>query len=181
MGAMTAALVGLTAMSATSQYMTGQVQQAEAEYNARIAEEEAKMVDLQADIDYGRYQRLKGKTMAQSKAAVAGMGIEFTGSPISVIVAAQKQIGIDQIVSQFDFTTKRNALATQAAQERRRGKMAAYAGMTNAFSTMLSGASQVAMYKAGMPGSKPTTKSVRTSHGINIPSSSINTRYNRYS
>lgn len=133
----------LTALSTVggvaSSISQGYVQKAEADYNASISEGKAKVIDIQKNIEFGQYQRLKGQTMATSKAAVAGAGLEFSGSPIAVIIDAQRQITVDQAIGQFNYERDKGFALADSDKFKKRGKQAVFSGYSNALSTMMKG------------------------------------------
>jgi hypothetical protein len=143
------ALFALSAVSAVTQIGEGYVKKAEANFNATVAEGQAKMIDVQKEIEYGQYQRQKGKTLAKSMANIAAMGIMPTGSSLAAMLDAQTQIGIDQAIGQFNLEREKNYSLAQASDFRRQGKWAVRTGYSNAFSTILQGASSFALYKYG--------------------------------
>lgn len=142
-----AAMFAMSAVSAISQIGQGRSQQAEANYNADLVEQEAENLDIQKNIDYGRYQRLKGQYMATSVANVAGSGIALQGSALAVMIETQRQITEDQAIGQYNIEQEQNYKLNQAGSIRREGKQAKRTGYTNAFSTILGGASRYAMYE----------------------------------
>ena len=105
------------------------------------------MIDLQKDIESGQYERLKGQTMSKSMANIAKAGIMPSGSAMAVMLDAQTQISIDQAIGKFNFEQQKQYTLAEAEAIRRSGKQAVYSGYSNAFSTMLSGVSNYAMYK----------------------------------
>ena len=158
------ALLAMSVAQGYGQYEAGQIQKAESKANADIIEDQMKTIQMQADIDYGQYQTLKGKTLASSTATAAKMGVELSGSPslLAKMINVQKEIGIDQIVRKYKYTTDINNTKAKADMERRRGKMAAYEGMLKGFGTIAQGAANYAFYKGW--GSTPT-KSINTESG----------------
>jgi len=149
-------LLGGAALMAVNQVGQGYVQKAESEYNAGVMESQAGMTDVQKEIDYAQYQRLKGKTLSQSAVSVAGMGVEFKGSVVAAMIDAQKQINIDQALGQFEYNKEKLYALSSADAYRRQGSRAVYGGYSNAFSTMLSAAGNFAYYQGMI--NKPTTK-----------------------
>lgn len=144
------ALFALTAVQAVSQIGQGYAQKAEAKYNATLLEGKAGLIDVQKDIENAQYNRLKGQAMSTSMANVAKAGIMPTGSAAAVMIETQKQIAIDQAIGQFNLDQQKRYTLAEAEAIKRKGKQAVYSGFSNAFSTMLGGASQYAMYKGSI-------------------------------
>jgi len=140
-------MFAMTAVQAVSQIGQGYAQQAEANYNATLLEGKANLIDFQKGIEHGQYQRLKGQTAATSYANMAGGGIMPSGSAMAVLIDAQTQIGIDQAIGQFNLEQEKTYTKAEADASRRQGKYAVRGGYSNAFSSLLSGASQYAAYK----------------------------------
>jgi len=141
------ALFAMTAVQAVGQISQGYAQKAESNYNATLYEGKANLIDVQKEIESGQYDRLKGQYMSKSVAGVAGSGIGLQGSALAVMLDAQTQINIDQAISNFNLDQEKNYATAQAATERRAGKAAVRSGYTNAFSSLMSGASNYALYK----------------------------------
>ena len=139
-------LLAMSAVQAVSQIGQGYAQKEEANFNATLMEGKANLIGVQQDVEYGQYQRLKGQYMAKSMANIAGSGIKPTGSAMAVMLDAQTQINIDQAIGQFNFEQEKAYTRAGADATRRQGRQAVYSGYSNAFSTMLSGASNYAMY-----------------------------------
>ena len=142
-----AALFTLTAMQAVSQIGQGYAQKEEAKYNATLLEGKAGLIDVEKGIENAQYERFKAKTLSTSMANVAASGIMPTGSSAAVMVETQKQIAIDQAIGQFNLEQQKRYTLEEAETVKRQGRQAVYSGYSNAFSTMLSGASSYAMYK----------------------------------
>lgn len=153
------ALLAMSAVSAISQIGQGKAQRAESNFNATLYDNQASLIEEKKQIDYGQFNRLKGKTLSTSVASVAASGIGLSGSPMAVMLDAQTQINIDQAISSFNIEQEKNYAKAQADQQRRLGKAQQSAANTNAFTTLLSGASNYAMYKGGFD--NPLKKSPR--------------------
>lgn len=141
------ALLAMSAVQGISQIGQGYAQKAEAKYNAAVKEGEASMIGVQQEIEYGQYQRLKGKTMATTTANIAKAGIMPSGSAMAVMLDTLTQIGIDQAYGKFNLEQKKIYVKAEADTYRRQGKQAVYNGYSNAFVTGLNAAAQYKMYK----------------------------------
>lgn len=141
-------ILAMTAVQAISQIGQGKAQKAESNYNATLAEGQANTIGAQAEIEYGQYQREKGLNEATTMARIGGAGIGASGSAMAVLLNAQTQIGVDQAIGQFNYKQRQNYAYAEASQYRRQGSAAQSAGYANAFSSMLSGVSNYAMYNS---------------------------------
>lgn len=142
-------MLAMSAVQAVSQIGQGYAQQAENKLNATLLEGKAGMIDVQKGIENTQYERLKGQTQATSMNRLAGSGLMPSGSPMAVMIDTQTQIGIDQAIGQFNLENEKRYTKAEADAQRRAGKRAVSAGYTNAFSTMLQGASNYMMYSGG--------------------------------
>lgn len=140
------AMLAMSAVQATSQISQGYAQKAEAKFNASLLDQKAGLIDTQASIEYGQYQRLKAQNQATAVASTAKSGIAPQGSSLAYMIEAQRQISIDQAIGQFNFTQEKNYTKAQASAQRRAGKQAVYTGYSNALSTMMQAGSNYAMY-----------------------------------
>lgn len=141
------AMLAMSAVQGVSQISQGYAQKAENNFNAKLLEGKANLIDTQSEIEQGQYQRLKGQYMSKSVANVAKAGIGLQGSALAVMLDAQTQINIDQSIAKFNAEQEKNYTKAQAAQQKRAGRQAVYSGYSNAFSILLGGASNYAMYK----------------------------------
>ena len=142
-------MLALAGVQAVQQIGQGKVAQAEANYNASLKEGQAQMIDVSAGIQKGQDLRAMGKSLSTSMATVAGSGIRPTGSAMAAILDAQTQMQIDMAIGQFNYQQEKNYTLAEAESIRRSGKLAVQTARTNAFSTMLQGVSNYALYKGG--------------------------------
>jgi hypothetical protein len=161
-------MVALAAVQAVSSIQQGRMAEKEANLNATIMEGQAGLIDVQKDIEKAQYQRAQGKAMSSSFASMAGQGIMPSGSPMAVLLDTQTQMELDKAIGQFNLEQQKRYKMEEANAYRRQGKMAKQQGYMGAFTSMLQGASNYAMYK-GMA-NKPTT-SFDTSAGATRASS----------
>lgn len=163
------ALFAVSAAQAVGQISSGYAANAEAKANASMVEdtgrynaamfgEKVKLLDIQNNIEQGRYVRLKGQYASKSAASLAASGLDISGSSMAVMINAQTQIEIDQAIAEFNNKTEKNMTNAQAAEAtrsagaqadalRRQGKAAVKSGYSNAFSSLLKGAANYGMYK----------------------------------
>lgn len=144
-----AALLALTAVNAISQINQGYAQEAEANLNATIIEGKAGLIDVQKGIENEQYNRAKHRALSTGMARTAGAGIKPTGSAMAVMLDVQKQISLDQAIGQFEYDQEKRFTYAEADAQRRKGAMAVREGYSGAFSTMLRGGSNYAMYRWG--------------------------------
>jgi hypothetical protein len=169
-----AAILGLTAFQVASQVGQGYAQQAEAKYNASLLEGKAKLIDVQKEIEFAQYERMKNRMLSTSVANVAAAGLMPTGSAAAAMIDAQTNIGIDQAIGQFNFEQEKRYTLAEAAAIKRKGAQAVIAGYTNAFSTALKGGFMYGQQKGWFnTDAGARTGNIgpgTTSHGIKVPS-----------
>lgn len=139
--------VAMSAVSAISSINQGQAAEQESRLNAALMEGKAGLIDVQKDIEKGQYQRLAGKAMGTGMANMAASGVGPSGSPMAVMLETQKQIALDQAIGQFNLEQQKRYTLEEAEAIKRKGKLARNAAYTNAFSSVLQGASSYATYK----------------------------------
>ena len=142
-----AALLAMSAVSAIASIGQGYVRKSEANYAATVSEEQAKSIQVAKEIDYGQYQRVKGQYLSKSIASIGASGQGLGGSSLAVMLDAQTQIGIDQAIGQFNYEQQRLYKTNEASAYRRAGRNYVTAGYTDAFSSLLMGASKYGLYK----------------------------------
>lgn len=141
------AMFAMSAATAVSQISQGYAQKSEADYNASIIENEAKLIKVQSEIEQGQYQRLKGEYLSKSTSVAAAQGITLQGSTVAAMIGTRRQIEIDQAIAKFNATMNVNYKKSEADAYRRQGKAAVRSGYMNAFSSLLQGASSYAQQK----------------------------------
>jgi len=191
------AMFAVTAASAVSQIAGGYAAKEQADINARLYEQQgafytqrgdlnallyedqakfldqlsgltSERLDIQRDIDLTQQRRRKNQVASAVMARTARAGLEFSGSPVAIMVDNLTQAGIDEeitkynytmekITSQYNFAQEKIAARTNASEARISGRLAQsnlqmkasnlrFQGITarntaysNAFSTLLKG------------------------------------------
>lgn len=154
MGIVGAALLALTAVQAINQIGQGHAEEAEANFNAVVTEGKAGLIDVEKDIESNQYFRAKGRALSTSLADVAAAGLKPTGSVLAVMLDTQKQMSLDQAIGQFNLEQEKRFTLAEAEAFRRGGAVAKRTGYSRAFSSVLRGASQYAMFKIKTKGQK---------------------------
>ena len=146
---LSAALLALSAVQGISQMGQGAAQKGEAQLNATIIEGKAGLIDIQKGIENEQYIRAKGQAAGESVASTAGAGMMLTGSKLAIMLDTQKQLSLDQAIGQFNFDQEKRYTLAEADSVRRGGDIAMKTAKSNAFSTVLKGASSYAMTSVG--------------------------------
>lgn len=154
------ALAGLgTAVSTMGALQQGQAAAAQADYQKKIAEQNAEIERRKANdaSERGRIEseklREKGRQFAGTqRAALAGQGTQMdTGSPLAMQVDTAGMIASDDAALRYNAMLERSGFLNSAAQAENRARgaefesqLAKQASYFNAGSTLLTGASSLA-------------------------------------
>lgn len=141
-----AALLTISAAQGISAIGQGYAQSAQAKYNASLATNQAGLLKVQGDITQGQYTRQAGETLSKSTAIAGAAGIEPTGSAAAVMLDAQTQIHTDAAIAAFNNTMGINNANDKATMLKQQAQQDVYSGYSSAFSDVLSGATQAALY-----------------------------------
>lgn len=160
MGAMTAMMVGLGALSAGTQIVGGLLTKQEAEanaeaisseakYNAQIYREQADMIEAQKQLQLQQDNRIIRFAMGKIVATSAAKGIEMSGSALAVLNDTLTQYEMDKAIGQYNLDVQKYGVLSQAevterkgytlaSQYRRSGDTAVMAGITGGLTTLFS-------------------------------------------
>ena len=159
MGLMTTALIGMGVATAASQIMGGYAAKKESQYNANIFEQQANMIDSQKSLQAGMIDQQKQlqamqddrairQVMGSTMAATAGKGIQFSGSPIAIMIDTRTQLEMDKAIGlynlemdkqigAYNLDIQKYGVQSQASAERQRGTTAMRAGVVGGLTTLL--------------------------------------------
>jgi hypothetical protein len=121
-----------------------------AKYNAMVIEARQELIKVKQDIEFGRYVRGMGTYLSQATTAAGGAGIMPSGSYAAVANRSITQMMIDQAIGQFDFEIQKSDVQAQAQAVRNQGKDAQRGSYVRAFSQIMSGAKDYALYTKGI-------------------------------
>lgn len=158
MGAMTAVMVGLGAVSAAQQIAGGFAAKNEAEYNARaitseaaynagVYREQAGMIEQQKQLKAQQDDRIIRFAMGKTVAMTAAKGLQLSGSPMAVLADTLTQFEMDKAIGQYNLEVQKYGVLSQAesterrgatlsGQYRRSGDTAMMAGITGGLTTL---------------------------------------------
>lgn len=139
--------IAASAVSAISSIQQGQAANSEAKINAALTEGKAGLIDVQKGIQYAQDTRGMGQAMGQTTANIAASGVQMKGSPMAVLLDQQTQMGIDRAIGQFNLEQQKRFTLAEADSIKRQGKQAVKTSYSNAFSSLLQGASKYGEYK----------------------------------
>ena len=141
------ALLAMQAVKGITSIGQGFAQSAEDKYNAQISQNQANAIGIQGQITQGQLTRQGGQMMAKSNAVAGAAGLEPTGSVAAVELSNQTQIETDKAIAEYNTSMGINSATDRAKQLKQQAANDTFSGFTNAFSDMLTGASNYAMYK----------------------------------
>ena len=133
-----------------------QAYQQQANYNAQVYEQQAAMIASQKALSQEQARRSIGRMRGTLVAKTAGKGLLLSGSPLAIMADTESQMLFDQAINEYNLDVQAAAARSAAAMTRYSGAtQASYAktvGRANAFSGLLSTASQIGRMYYGGPG-----------------------------
>ena len=147
----TAVVVIGGAVTAYSQHEAGQAAKATANYNAKLAENEALAKEQQAHIESQQMQKQKERLIASQRAGFAKGGAVVTeGTPLLLMAEQAGTAELDILNQQRNRAMESTSLKSEASMQRYQGKQTARAANIQAAGTVLSTAGKGAStYNAG--------------------------------
>ena len=114
-------------------------EQKASEFNATIAEQDARFVEQKADADIGFRKIAQRKERGSQAVAIGASGFGFTGSNLDILQeqATNNELELPDIRLQADLQTR--SLRTEAALQRSTGQSAQAIGRQRAGAALLSG------------------------------------------
>lgn len=140
--AILSAVAGLagTAVSALGAIQAGNAQNEAAQYNAKIADNNAAAERERASYDAGLIKDERRRVIGSQRAAMAANGLEIsTGSPVAVLGDTTGQSEMDVLARIYGGESAATAYGNDATRMRIEGKAAKQAGMIGAGTTLLTG------------------------------------------
>lgn len=115
-----------------------------AEYNAKVAENEAILVARQKTDEEASLRRNANRLVATQRVATAASGIEMSGSPLQAMADAYFNTEMDALRIQYSADVAKTAAEAQATLTRAEGRARSSALKTQAYSSLLSSGSKSA-------------------------------------
>lgn len=143
--AVTVTAVG-AATSAYGTYQQGKSQQAMADYNAKVAENEALANQYAIDAESRKLAKGQREMKAQQRMSVSSRGGLAEGTDLLALAEQAKVMQLDQLELSRQQTLAGTRGAAQAAMSRYEGKVARNSSRWTAGTTLLKGAGQAASY-----------------------------------
>ena len=115
-----------------------------AEYNAKLAEQEAELVALQKVDEERSLRQNSQRLVATQRVATAASGVEMSGSPLQAMADAYFNTEMDALRIQYSADVAKTAAEAQATLTRAEGRARASAFKMQSYQSLLQGGSQSA-------------------------------------
>jgi len=144
-------LIGGLLTKTAGMYFQSEYEIAMAKENAKRLEISIGVVDFQMGLSKEQYQRFRDKFSGTVAARTAKMGLEFTGSPIEVLVDSLTQIGIDEALTNYQFAIQKSNLMYARQRQEDAAKLSKYNMIAGIVSTVASAAGAAYMMRTPKP------------------------------
>lgn len=135
--------IGAAIIGAIGSVQQGNAAKSAANYNARVAENNATLARQQAAAQEEQHRRLARRQLGQMRAAYGASGVTMEGSPLDILAQSAKDAELDALNIRYGGELKAQGLESEAVLERYRGESAQRAGYMGAATGLLSGASKI--------------------------------------
>lgn len=139
----TDALIALAATSAIGAVDAGVTARRTAEFNARVAEEDARATRAAAAFEEERNRENVRRLISAQRAAIGASGTLPEGDPILVVADTAADAELDALAIRFSGSVQEARARSQAALARAEGRARQTASFFDAGSAILTGASGV--------------------------------------
>jgi len=136
--------VASTAVTASGQMAAASAAKKTGEYNAKVAENEAILLQRAKVEEEASLRRSSRRLAATQRVATAKSGVQMSGSPLQALADTYFQTERDANRIRYASDVEQTRKEAEAAMSRFEGKARARAYRAQAFGTILGGVSQVA-------------------------------------
>jgi len=138
-------LVGVgTGVSVYGQVTAAEQARSIGKYNAKVAENQAKQVEMDAAENIRRKRKENRKLLATQRGRYAKGGVVMEGTPLELLAESAGNLELEVLDYNRQALLEQQNLRAQGAMDRATGLMQARAGYISAGSTLLQGAGQAA-------------------------------------
>ena len=157
-------IIASTAFTAFSQYRQAQGQEAIAEYNAKVSEQEANARERAAGVEAEQFRK-EGKALQATQRVQFGRSgvLAATGAPLNLMAETAKELELDRQMILAGGAAEASRFRSQAVGQRMQGEAAMSAGRGAALGSVLGGLSSAAQFKA-LTAKPPKTPTVYPVH-----------------
>lgn len=115
-----------------------------AEYNAKVAENEAILLQRKKTAEEASMRQSAERTIASQRVATAASGIQMSGSALQALADSYFATEMDALNIQYAADIEQTAKASEAALARAEGRARSTALKTQSYQSLLQGGSQAA-------------------------------------
>lgn len=119
-----------------------------AEYNAKVAENEAIILQRKKIAEEASMRQSAERTIASQRVATAASGIQMSGSALQALADSYFATEMDALNIQYAADIEQTAKASEAALARAEGRARSSALKTQSYQSLLQGGSQAAQLMA---------------------------------
>ena len=156
--------IASAAASARSQYAQGKQAEENAEYNAKIAEQDADEEQAARAVESTDERKLSRRTLAHMEAKYAKSGLLMAGTPMQMMIEQAESDEFNILSRDRVSNIRSQNFRTEADLLRMQGKDAAKAGRTGAITSLLTGSAS-AMGTGASYGLRVGSQNPRTPSG----------------
>lgn len=142
-----AATLAVTAIaagvSAYATYESGQAQKSAANYNKKVAENQAALATQQAQIDAETLEEKQKRQRATAAAMIGGSGVDTEGSPLLAMADSARQMQRDVYLTKYGGTVRAGGFEEQAGLYGMYSRSAQVQSTTGAGVSLLSSAANI--------------------------------------
>lgn len=120
--------------------------QAVGEFNARVAENEAKILQTKKTSEDANLRKASERTIATQRVATAASGIEMSGSALEALKDSYMNTQMDALNLAYASDIEQVAKASEATLSRAEGRARSSAYKTASYQSLLEGAEKAATY-----------------------------------
>jgi hypothetical protein len=119
-----------------------------AEYNAKVAENEAIILQRKKTAEEAAMRQSAERTIASQRVATAASGVQMSGSALQALADSYFATEMDALNIQYAADIEQTAKASEAALARAEGRARSSALKTQSYQSLLQGGSQAAQLMA---------------------------------
>ena len=136
-------MAGAAVVSAVGAVRQGQAAAASADYNAKVAEQNAQIANAQGNAAVEAQQRDAQRRMGAAVAAYGASGVQLSdGSPMDVLEESARNSALDAATLKYNYRLRGMGFENQAALSSAQSGFASTSGYLNAGAALASGVAQ---------------------------------------
>lgn len=159
-GALLATTILGVGISAYGSYREGQDAAEASEYNARIAREEAALVEQAGALEVSRQRTQVERLIGSQRAITAGSGIELTGSALDIMINTAAEGELDAQILEYNTKIQASRFRSQSARDLELAGASRVSGVLKAGSTILTQGSKIGTDYFGFGYREPTATKI---------------------